>query len=146
MIESPAFLPSNTESFDVSFRWPIMTLLCFHWLVSLYLGTLRILSLLSANTPQVFERTSHLFWIACFPAETQNSQVPSDRFMIPWRLTVSLWRGHNLGLSRCKADYTRRNWGSVWILVGLYQDKTMLYKFDQHRPDSHIFYPFVHVD
>ena len=66
-------------------------------------------------------------------------------FLSPWRLIVILWRAHNLGLSGCKGDYTRRNWGSVWMLVGLYQDQTMLYNLDLHRPDSHIFCQFVNV-
>ena len=67
------------------------------------------------------------FLIVCFPAENQDSQVPSKRFLSPWGLTVTLWRGHDLGLSRCKVDYTPGNWGSVWILVGMDQKKTMLY-------------------
>ena len=85
------------------------------------------------------------FLIVCFPAENQDSQVPSERFLSPWGLTVTMWRGHNLGLSRCKADYTPANRGSVWILVGLYQDTTMLYNLDLHWPDSHMFYFFADV-
>ena len=31
------------------------------------------------------------------------------------------------------------------MLVGLYQDQTMLYNLDLHRPDSHMFCQFVNV-